>query len=131
MNEYINVSLVISSEKNYNDIISERLQIKPTSERDKTSFPNKDYAHCEWIYSTGDLIVRSLSEALSPIVSTFQNKKSELKKLMKEINGRCDIVIVISATSGDSHEIVLNDKIIGFANDIHAEISFDMYYYDE
>ena len=69
MEEYIKVSLVISTDDNYADVITKSLGTVPTKIRDKDTFKIKEFAHCEWIYSTGDLKVRSLSNAVAPILT--------------------------------------------------------------
>lgn len=130
MKEYINVSLVISSDDDYADVITNRLDITPTQIRDKDSFQIKEFEHCEWIYSTGDLKVRSLSDAVVPILTVFGKKRDTIISLTKEIKGKCDIVVVISAFSGDGPEVVLDKDLISFSNDIEAEIGFDLYFYD-
>ena len=130
MEEYINVSLVISTDDNHVDSITDNLGVAPTKIRDKDSFPIKELAHYEWIYSTGNLKVRSLSDAVIPILHVFNEKRAVIKHLLDEINGKCNIVIVISAFSTDGPEVVLENDLISFANDIKAEIGFDLYYSD-
>ncbi len=130
MDEYINVSLVISSSEDHNDLITSKLNILPTKIKNRDEIKILEFAHCEWIYETGNLKVRSVSEASEPMLRIFSDKKSIIKELLNEINGKCDIVIVISADSSDGPEVVLDNKMISFANDIQAEIGFDLYYYD-
>lgn len=130
MEEYINVSLVISTDDNYADVITKRLDITPTRIRDKHSFKIKEFAHCERIYSTGNLKVCSLSDAVIPILTVFGEKRDAIASLTKEINGKCDIVVVISAFSGDGPEVVIDKDLISFSNDIGAEIGIDPYFYD-
>ncbi len=131
MEEYISVALVISADENYNELISDRLRVSPTSVKDKCEIKISSFAHCEWIYDTGRLEVRSISEAVEPILNLFDDKRQVIKELLMEIDGKCDIVIVISANAADGPEVVLDSRLISFANEIHAEIGFDLYYYDK
>lgn len=130
MDEYINASLVLTTEENYIKLITDRLGISPTQTRDKNDFKIREFACFEWVYSTGNMKVRSVTEAVAPILNLFGGKRQDIRSLLEETGGKCDIVIVISAISGDGPEVVLEKDIISFSNDIQAEIGFDLYYYD-
>lgn len=130
MEEYIHVDLVITTEENYTKLITDRLGINPTHTRDKGEFKIKEFACCEWEYSTGKLKVRSVTDAVAPILNLFGGKRQDIRSILEETGGKCVIVIVISALSTNGPEVFLEKDIISFSNDIQAEIAFDLYYYD-
>lgn len=125
----IEVSLLLTSDEDYIDKISETLYINPSRTRRKEDFKLQEFAHTMWELSTGKEISKAIVNQFNKLLSVLNGKEEIIKELMLNYNIKTNFVVSIHAENGDGPEIILTNDVIKFAGKIDAEIDFDIYYY--
>jgi aspartyl/asparaginyl-tRNA synthetase len=124
----IEVSFLLTSDEDYIDIITEKLNIIPTKVRKKDSYKIKEFAHVSWELSTGLEYSRAVSIQFEKIKQILNGKEESINIISQEYNLDAFFIVTIHAVIGDGPEVVLPSEIVKFASHINAEIDFDLYY---
>jgi hypothetical protein len=124
----IEVSFLLTSDEDYIDKITEKLNIIPTTVRKKESFRIKEFAHASWELSTGLEYSKAVSIQFDKIKQILNGKEELINLISQEYNLKAFFVVIIHAVKGDGPEVVLPSEIVKFAGRINAEIDFDLYY---
>ena len=111
------------------DMISSTLNIEPSAIRKKDSFIYQEFAHNMWKFSSGKMHCKAVSIPFIKVVNLLKEKEEAIIKLMENYGVESQFVVSIHAENGDGPEVSLTKEIIRFANNINAEIDFDLYYY--
>ncbi|OUZ40207.1 DUF4279 domain-containing protein [Solibacillus kalamii] len=61
------------------------------------------------------------------IVNTLYNSTEIIKKYKDNYNLKCKLVTVICFNRQQSRGLVMNNKVIEFANQVNGEFEFDIY----
>lgn len=109
--------------------ITERLKIVPTEQYRKGELSKRSIERKEscWSKSTGYVETLYVSEVLTKLVAEILCAKKLLIDLKKELDLTYKFIIVIKIEQNQKPAIYLEKSIIEFANDIQAEIDFDLY----
>jgi hypothetical protein len=124
----IEVSFLLTSNEDYIDNITEKLNIIPTKVRRKDSYKIKEFARASWELSTGLVDSRAVSIQFDTIKQLLSGKEELINVISQEYNLEVFLIVTIHAVIGDGPEVVLPREIVKFASQINAEIDFDIYY---
>lgn len=114
------------------EIITKVLQISPDKywkkgERIKNRNSIRNFS-C-WSIKTGYEESIDINNQLVKIINKIKDKKNELVELKNKNKFDYKIEVVIKIENNEKPAMYLNSDIIGFVNDIKAELNFDLYIY--
>lgn len=114
------------------EIINKVLQISPDKywkkgEQIKNKNSIRNFS-C-WSIKTGYEESIDINNQLVKIINKIKDKKNELVELKNQNKFYYKIQVVIKIENNEKPAIYLNRDIIGFLNDIKAELDFDLYIY--
>lgn len=114
------------------EIITKVLQISPDKywkkgEQIKNKNSIRNFS-C-WSIKTGYEESIDINNQLVKIINKIKDKKNELVELKNQNKFYYKIQVVIKIENNEKPAIYLNRDIIGFLNDIKAELDFDLYIY--
>lgn len=125
--DYISVGVIISSDKDYSKIITEKLNIMPTKTINKDNIKLAAYQHYEWQYKV-EKNANTVSEVFDYMLDILEGKESTINDCVSVANGNICFVVTVHAVN-DKPEVILPKRVIDFAYKIGAEIHFDLYYF--
>jgi DNA-binding XRE family transcriptional regulator len=125
----IKVSLCFSAKEFNLNIVSELIDIIPTSTRVPSSFRVKEYACTEWEYQIVEVDCPALSIPLEKLIEKFNPKIDTIKYLCKTFGLETDVVFIVHMEDIYTPEFYFTKEMIEFIHNIGANFSFDIYAY--
>lgn len=109
--------------------ITKQLTLIPTEQYQKGDLSKRNVERVEscWSINTGYVETLYLSEVFTSLIQEISGKKELLIDLKKKLDLTYKFIIVIKMEQNQKPAIFLDSSIIEFANDIKAEIDFDLY----
>jgi len=110
--------------------ISKKLSICPTRYWKKGDFNPKNkmfYKNTCWSLKTVYEESLDVNIQLNKIINMLLDKKDELINLQDKLNLEYGFIIIIRIEEQQTPAIYFETPVISFINDIHAEISIDLY----
>lgn len=126
----IKVEFKITGDEFNPDAVTKHLQIEPSQhwkEGEQIKDKNILRKFSCWIFSTEYEESLDINNQIKKLIDVISVKKDELINFRKDHRIDYKIVIVINVENSEKPAIYLTSDIIEFANDIKAEIDFDLY----
>lgn len=80
-----------------------------------------------WEYGLDYKMTSHPEEQIHTIINTLYNSIEIIKKYKDNYNLKCKLVTVICFNRQQTRELVMNNKVIEFANQVNGEFEFDIY----
>ena len=127
------------------EIVSDSLRITPTRSYKKGDViirePNPYVIYTgttyrketAWEFGTEYEETFDFQEQIANVINQLKNKENIINELCSKYKLKCHFMIVIRINEGNTPAVTINNEFIKLANDIGAEIEFDLYAnpYDE
>jgi len=125
----IEMSFLLTGQKDYLQEITDTLSIKPSRIRRKEEFRLEEFSCFMWELTTGKQHSKCVKVQSEELLKQLQGKENLILGLKKDYELNVDLLVTIHAENCDGPEITLSKEIITFAAQIGSEIGFDMYFY--
>lgn len=132
MEESVKISLYFTGDEIPLEQITSILKIEPTHMRKKTEWPMQNEFTCdEWAFNLKEINCADVERLFQKFIKIFETKAELIKKICSDYNCKVSILVVIYMENSSQPYTCLSANTIAFLYLIGAELTFDIYGFDE
>lgn len=132
MEESVTISLWFTGDEIPLEQITFILGIEPTRMRKKAEWPiQSEYTCDEWGFSLEEKECADVEILFQKFIKIFETKAELIKKICSDYNCKVSIIVVIYMENSSQPYTCLSTNTIAFLHLIGAELTFDIYGYDD
>jgi len=111
--------------------VTSRMGMTPDGTRTRDDWPTEYFVKTIWSLEIKEENCIAVSLLFDKLIDILEEKSGVIRNICNDYNIEASFEVTIHCQDGDNPELVLTREIISFAASINAEISFDLYCYEQ